>query len=593
MKLVKIYANSSRFKPILFNEGFNIVYGDVEKEVDQSTGKVQEHNIGKTSLVYLIDFLLLKGVKKKNFFGKHKVKFSDWIFFLEIKLNNGEFLTIRRAVNPNTKISFKGHRLKNQDFTQEEHWDYADLSMNAKDKKKNPKHVLENKYLQYDVNAEFRYRSCLPYLLRTQDDYQEVFELSKFRGKHKDWKPALFNLLGYNATLLKDKYELDMEIDEEKKHIKKIQDKHDSSGEIYKIKAAIEAKEIEKKEIEEEVDRFDFYQKEKDINFDLVKNVENEIAKLNKERYVLSHNIEQIQQSLESENKPSLKISEIEQLFDEVKLYFPDNLSKEYQDVLDFSSQLTQEREKHLKEELLELQANIDKVIGRLQTCNKERGEMLSVLKEKDTFVKYKKFQDDLVKIENEIYSYKQTLDGAKTIDNYQKSITKINDKIKNLTVLIKQEIDKGNPDEKEIKRIFQKYIKTTFEFTALLVVEPNKVGNANFDTVVLNKSQDLTGKGDGHTSTKILCASFVLAVLIHYSVKSFFRFAYHDGITESWGDNHKIHFINLVRSFCEESGVQYTVSLIKSDIPQRFQIQEGEIIRTLGKEDQLFGFEF
>ena len=106
MKLSKIYSNNEKFKPIIFNEGFNIIYADVENTVDETTGKVQEHNLGKTSLVYLIDLLLLKGVTKKNFFGKYGEKFSDWVFFLEIKLNNGEYLTIRRGVNPNTKISF-------------------------------------------------------------------------------------------------------------------------------------------------------------------------------------------------------------------------------------------------------------------------------------------------------------------------------------------------------------------------------------------------------------------------------------------------------------------------------------------------------
>ena len=116
MKLSKIYANNQKFKPIIFNEGFNVIFANIDNEINQDTGKVQEHNLGKTSLVYLIDFLLLKGVDKNNLFGKPKNKenFSDWVFFLEIKLNNGEYLTIRRAVNPSTKTSFKKHFSKHQ-----------------------------------------------------------------------------------------------------------------------------------------------------------------------------------------------------------------------------------------------------------------------------------------------------------------------------------------------------------------------------------------------------------------------------------------------------------------------------------------------
>ena len=123
MKLSKIYSNNSKFKPILFNSGFSVIFGDVEKgrDLDKKTG---EHNIGKTSLVYLIDFLLLKTVNKKTFFAKNKEVLSDWIFFLEIELNDGRFLTIKRAVNPNTKISFKEHFSKDQDYSNEIVWDY-------------------------------------------------------------------------------------------------------------------------------------------------------------------------------------------------------------------------------------------------------------------------------------------------------------------------------------------------------------------------------------------------------------------------------------------------------------------------------------
>ncbi len=244
MKLSKIYSNKKQFKEIILNDGFNVIYGNVENIVNEKT-KVQEHNLGKTSLVYLIDFLLLKGVTKDNFFGKHSEKFSDWIFFLEIKLNSWEYLTIRRSVNPNTKISFKKHFSRNQNFSNEANWDYLDLSINTKDKDKNPKNILEKEYLKFDVNINFSYRSFLSYLLRTQNDYQDVFRLNKFRGKDESWKPSLFSLLGFDPSYLQEKYDLDTEIREEKNYIKKLQQKHEAD-EIYKIKAAIEAKKKEK-----------------------------------------------------------------------------------------------------------------------------------------------------------------------------------------------------------------------------------------------------------------------------------------------------------------------------------------------------------
>lgn len=593
MKLSKIYSNVRSFEPIVFNDGFNVIYADVENTIDEITGKVHEHNLGKTSLVYLIDFLLLKGVTKNNFFGKYKNKFSDWIFFLEIKLNNGEYLTIRRAVSPNTKISLKKHFSRDQDFVDEENWDYLNLSINTRDEEKNPKSILEKKYLNFNVNTSYSYRHFLSYLLRTQNDYQDVFKLNKFRGKDKDWKPALFSLLGFNPSSLEEKYNLDIEIKNEIANIKKLQQSHNLDNEIYKIKAAIDAKKIEKEKIKKEADNFDFYKKEADINFDVVKNIENRISILNKERYILSHNIEKIQQSLDSENIPSIQVNEIKTIFEEAKIFFPNNLSKNYEDVLNFSEQITKERRKYLEAELIELQGKIIKVGDELKINNTQRGTYLSLLKEKNTFVKYKQYQDELIKVEGEIIIYEQKLKGAETIENSQKPVDELKEKIKKLSNAVIEEINKDNYSYHEIKKIFQEIYKTVFEHTALLILEPNDKGNINFETSVLNSSRSLTGKGDGYTSTKVLCASFVLAILTHYSSKSFFKFAYHDGILESWGNNHKKHFINLVRRHCVDSNIQYIISIIKSDIPNNFNFEEKEIIKTLKKGDLLFGCEF
>lgn len=66
MKITKIYANKSQFTPITFRDGFNVIYGDVVAKPSRVEGKPHEHNIGKTSLVRLIDFMLLKKVSEEE-----------------------------------------------------------------------------------------------------------------------------------------------------------------------------------------------------------------------------------------------------------------------------------------------------------------------------------------------------------------------------------------------------------------------------------------------------------------------------------------------------------------------------------------------
>lgn len=591
MKISKLYANKTSFKDIIFNQGFNVIFGDVNREIDEITGNVHEHNLGKTTLVELIDFLLLKKIDNNDFLLKHKI-FSDWIFFLEIKLNTGKYITIRRSVNEASKISFKEHFASNQNFRDESKWNYDELSLSSTDENKNPKLILQNQYLQFNINTEFNFRSFLSYLLRTQYDYQDVFKLNKFKGKDKDWKPSLFELLGFDSKHLQEMYELNLDIKDEKKIISKLKNSTED-GEIYKIKAAIEAKEIERDDIKNKINNFNFYQKEQNIKFDLVKNIEDKVSGLNMQDYILNHNIEQIKKSLDHAAAPIVEVKEIELLFNEVQIFFPENLAKDYQDVINFTNQITKEREKYLKEELAELEIKRKNIRSELKALNQERIEMMSVLKEKDTFLKYKTFQDELMQLETEILSYKAKLDGAKSVETYQLKIENILSQIKNIVSLIKQEIIKENPTFDAIKRLFNDIYKKTFEYTALLYIEQNKSGNIEFRTAVLDNSKNLTGKADGYTSTKVLCASFVLALLVHYSEQSFFRFAYHDGILESWGNSHKINFIELVREYCIKFDIQYIISVINSDIPNNFKFSDKEIIQTFSKNDVLFGLQF
>ena len=119
MKLSKIYTNQLDFKNIKFNSGFNVIYADVKTNDDNRNS----HCLGKSLLIDLIDFLLLKKVGSKKNHPLYKTKnetgdylFNDYIFYLEIMLNSGKYLTIQRSVANNTKIAFKLNETSVENF---------------------------------------------------------------------------------------------------------------------------------------------------------------------------------------------------------------------------------------------------------------------------------------------------------------------------------------------------------------------------------------------------------------------------------------------------------------------------------------------
>ena len=68
MKLSQLYCNDSRFHNMKFNEGLNVVLGKVCQREDISK---DSHNLGKSTLIDVLDFMLLKEVKKDHLFKKY------------------------------------------------------------------------------------------------------------------------------------------------------------------------------------------------------------------------------------------------------------------------------------------------------------------------------------------------------------------------------------------------------------------------------------------------------------------------------------------------------------------------------------------
>ena len=86
MKLSKLYSNKPMlFTPILFNDGFNVVLGDI---TDSQNIKRDTHNLGKTTLVKLLDFMLLAKRGNGQFLFKNiKNQIFDKFKYILIKLS--------------------------------------------------------------------------------------------------------------------------------------------------------------------------------------------------------------------------------------------------------------------------------------------------------------------------------------------------------------------------------------------------------------------------------------------------------------------------------------------------------------------------
>jgi uncharacterized protein YydD (DUF2326 family) len=115
MKLSKLYCSRPEiFNPISFLPGLNVVLAEIRLPENKSK---DTHNLGKTTLGRIIDFCLISSRDNRFFLFKHFDLFNELVFFLELELIDGSWLTIRRSVEDASKISFKKHSEAKRDFS--------------------------------------------------------------------------------------------------------------------------------------------------------------------------------------------------------------------------------------------------------------------------------------------------------------------------------------------------------------------------------------------------------------------------------------------------------------------------------------------
>ncbi len=560
MKLVKIYANKP-FKGIRFDACFNVILGEPKERKDK---KKDTHNLGKSLLIDVIDFLLLKKVTKNHVFKKHRMRFYGYVFYIEIQLNSGEYLIIRRGVDLPSKISFKLNPSALNVFDENQPWDHENISFDrARD--------ILNDYLDFDVAPAWKYRKSISYFLRTQQDFLDVFQLAKYnKGLHRDWKPFLFDMLGFEGKTILDKYEIDEKKKELENLIAQVKEKFAiGSEETDKIRGIIDLKTEEKTNVGKKIDDFNFYLQDKEINKKLVDEIDSKISTLNTLRYNVTEEIKKIEESLRTD-VPRINLEELKRLYEEVEVFFPDNLVKEYKDLELFNYRVSEERKKYMAERLGELKEELVPIEKELVHLENNKSELLSVLKDKDSYGKFKYYQKSLAKIEAEIARLEEKLEHLGKVGEQETQVTKLNEKIKVHAETIKGLIDRSNDFYKEIRRQFNYIIQAVLNVPAIISISQNKEGNIEFHADIQDPDKmEVTAEGYGTTYKKFLCMAFDLSVLITYCKRSFYRFVYHDGALEGLDDRKKINFLNAVQGICKEYDLQYILTIIDSDIPR------------------------
>lgn len=585
MKLSRLYANKpDLFAPVGFAAGLNVILAEIRLRENRNK---DTHNLGKTTLARVLDFAFLAKRDPKLFLFRHPELFKEFVFFLEIELMDASYVTVRRSVSDATKISFKKHEASHQDFTDlpASEWDHLEMPFDR------AREMLDS-LLDWRALKPWPYRKILGYLLRSQDDFRDVFHLRKFASGHADWKPFLAHILGFKGQLVELHYNKEEELAKKQAMAQTIKSELGGSIEdISKIEGMLLLKQEEAEKKRRLLDAFDFRAQDKDRTKHLVDEIDERIAALNAERYSLNQTRKKILTSLE-EDQILFNPDEARRLFEEAGVLFEGQIKKDFQQLIAFNRAITDERRGYLQEERIEIEAALKRVNAELNALGKRRSETLSFLSGTDVFNKYKQVSDEMVTLRADITALERQRSFLHRLQELRTEIRALTEQRSHLQTQIEADVEQQNSDKTSlfstVRLFFNEIVEDVIDRKALLSVSPNQQGHLEFKAEILDESGNATSAGLGHTYRKLLCIAFDMAVLRAHLDEKFPRFVFHDGTFESLDDRKKENLLAVIRRYAE-LGVQPIITLIDSDLPTRSEpspvFEESELVLTLHDE--------
>ncbi|MCY4329401.1 MAG: DUF2326 domain-containing protein, partial [Endozoicomonadaceae bacterium] len=528
-----------------------------------------------------LDFMLLTGNNKDFFLFKHN-RFDDFVFFLEIESADKKLITVRRSVRPNSKISFKLHAEKYCDYSKlpDAQWNHTDLAFNK------AKLFLDG-FLNLSILKPWGFRQGVSYFIRGQHDYIDVFQLSKHRGKDALWKPFLAHLLGFDDRLIQQRYNKLDQLEQEKKKAKLLE-KQVSGPEIdlSKIDGLLLIKKQSVEHKQAYLDKLDFAQTDEQKVDELTKDIDTQIAKLNDEKYHIASTIERINKSLDK-NKIRYNPDEEKKLFAEVGIIFPEQIQKDFNQLISFNKAITQERTVYLEEEKNNSELRLKKINAELEQLHKKQTRDMSFITEPDFKKKYKVLSNELIDLKADIKSLEASKEILENLYKSKHDIRQLKEECDRLQYQIEQNVHQQHEKDTLFSRIrlfFSECIKNILACDAVLTVKVNTNGNIEFKAEIIDGSGNETSAASGTTYKKLLCIAFDLALLKAYKETDFPHFVFHDGCFEGLDDRKKRNLLALQRKYAED-GVQSIITAIDSDIPADNKnnfFHKDEIVLTL-----------
>lgn len=381
--LVRLYSDTNLIKTVPFHPGINIIMGKYsdDKEARGING------IGKSSLVRLLDFILLSN-KAEQKFNQKKYDFlreEEHSLTLELEISNKKYF-LKRFFADLKKVYFGNRPDRFEEY----------------EKNEIPR-ILESLFFPTTDEKVFfegkRYGTLMEFFVKDDLQNQQRIDPLNFVSYNANARDkALYNfyLLNLHTKTLLNYNDVSKDYEEKNKTIKGLSNKikADTGKEVKEFRT--ERLKIEKQisVIEKSLKDYNFLESHKNLEEKLT-SVINEIN----DKSTLYHNTNRKLEKLKSSysDVSSIDLDKIQKLYNETLSTFGNFVKKSLDEVIDFKKQLLANRNKYLLEEEKKLSNIINTTLKDLESLEQKRSNLFSLLKEKGALDKIETTYEELI----------------------------------------------------------------------------------------------------------------------------------------------------------------------------------------------------
>jgi uncharacterized protein YydD (DUF2326 family) len=583
--ITRIRGNKESFRPVEFSPSFNLVLAE---RTTESSERDSRNGLGKSLLIEILNFCL--GARGTKGHGVVVEPLDGWVFRVDLR-NAGSDLAFSRAVADD-----------------ERRWIYVDSAFDNWPVKPAPfdgrarfKVPDQNKLLGRilfgltesieETKWSPTYRSLVSYVMRRGPDaYLEPFTHDR---NQQEWDKQVnvsyhLNLNWRDAAGFQD-------LRAQKKVIDQLS-RATQEGALPSYlgsEGALEAERVRlKNEIEQRVQRLATFQVREDY-----REIEEEASRLTEEAHELVNEsirdrryIDLYSSRLEDEREAIIGGSEVERLFEEARVVFPDQVRRRLNDVKLFHDAVIENRQSYLAGEIERLEAAIAERTALVDQLDERKAELMTVIESAGALEEYTRLQELLVELRGRLHDVEARLARLKEVTDAKQQWqgTKTS-----LLARTRTRYDELRAERDRAIALFNANTEALYEAPGRLIIDVTERGLV-FDIDI--------GRSDSHgvSNMKIFCFDLMLMQL--WAERGGGPgFLVHDSTLFEGVDERQIAAaLDLAYAQSERLSFQYICAMNSDDLPRKELGEENPVLSSVALElhdkdpsGRLLGIEF